>query len=300
MKRKAVYRGLRLDMKEINSVADLAERLAMPVSDAALPSEDHCKSVPRRVLQGLKTAMRFLVTWSPVILVSLNLVIGLREYRYPVLHPKAIVLTGISLIPTLLAVVMRKPKKRTKTILLILCALCIPVSFVTSLCIASGSKTTDFHDYRNFDSQCVVNRNELFQAVFPKWPNYFVNEQQADGSYDTAYPDAHYLYQYIPGMDYTYDVYAQWPLEETAFLQEVERETEVFRAFAEDGHSLTVQKGNYTCFVIYTGAKPFEKAETNYTCCIFAYDVQHLKVRYIFCESLENGVDQPYYLLLDW
>ena len=33
---------------------------------------------------------------------------------------------------------------------------------------------------------------------------------------------------------------------------------------------------------------------------IFAYDEENLRVRYILCDSLENGCDQPYYLSLQW
>ena len=45
---------------------------------------------------------------------------------------------------------------------------------------------------------------------------------------------------------------------------------------------------------------PFTKATDNYDYIIFAYNDENNTVRYIYCDSLENGADQPYYLELDW
>ena len=40
--------------------------------------------------------------------------------------------------------------------------------------------------------------------------------------------------------------------------------------------------------------------DENYYYYIFAHNDKTKNVRYICCTSLENGVDQPYYLQLDW
>ena len=64
-----------------------------------------------------------------------------------------------------------------------------------------------------------------------------------------------------------------------------------------------MQKGPYICLIIYYvpfGGKPFERAVHDYTYYIFAYDEQNLRVRYIYCDSEDDGYDQPYYLSLDW
>lgn len=63
---------------------------------------------------------------------------------------------------------------------------------------------------------------------------------------------------------------------------------------------MTVQKGNYTCLILYRGAPPFEEAASDYTCCIFAYDAQNLTARYIYSDSSGDGAYQPYYLTLKW
>jgi len=96
----------------------------------------------------------------------------------------------------------------------------------------------------------------------------------------------------------TYDIYAEWPLKKEAFDAEVSRVRALYENSAEKYD--IVQRGNYTCFFAYDGDAPFEEATDNYTYYIFAFDEQNLIVRYILCISLENGVDQPYYLSLDW
>ena len=83
------------------------------------------------------------------------------------------------------------------------------------------SETIDFRNYRSLDADCQANRDSFYQELFPTWPNYFVNEKQADGSWQTTYLDAKYYYCYKPALDYTYDIYAEWPLEKEAFEKEV-------------------------------------------------------------------------------
>lgn len=61
-----------------------------------------------------------------------------------------------------------------------------------------------------------------------------------------------------------------------------------------------LKKGDYNCLILYSGNEPFNKATNNYDYIIFAHNVEKKTVRYIYCESLENGADQPYYLTLDW
>ena len=173
--------------------------------------------------------------------------------------------------------------------------------FVTMMCT---SETTDFCNYLNLDPECLADRSPFFHEFFPSSPNYFDSVEGDDGEYKKVYLDAHYYYRYLTVMDYTYDIYAEWPLQENEFYDEVARVTALFEANAPDVDSrekyVTLKKGNYTCLVLYDGDPVFEAATNNYHYYIFAYDSKNLKVRYINCGSLENGVDQPYYLSLDW
>lgn len=152
------------------------------------------------------------------------------------------------------------------------------------------------------DAQCIGNKSVFFHELFPAWPHYFIVDNGKK-----VYLDAHYYYYFYQGLDYTYDIYAEWPLEKEDFDKEVARVKALFDENApkkenrSDYHNYVITtKGSYECLIIYYGDKPFEKATDNYTYYIFAYDEENLKVRYIYCDSLENGVDQPYYLSLDW
>lgn len=304
---------LRLDTTVTYTVAELAANLSAPVLDAPMPVEDKIRSVWGSVFAAVKAIVIFTITWSPIILSVFSLIASIHIYHFPVFVPLAFFLTILSLLPSLLTIVLPKIeatvrwRPRAKKILLILCVVSIPISTLCSFGVGFGSRTTDFRDYRDFDPDCIANRSDLFQDLFPKWPHYFVNEEQPDGSWDAVYLDAHYYYQYSLGWDYTYDIYAEWPLEQEAFYEEIDRVKAVFdiHAPSEEDRSayrnyLTIQKGSYTCLIIYTGTPPFEEATSSYTYCIFAYDEQNLKVRYIYCDSLDDGADQPYYLNLDW
>ena len=302
-----------LDANVTYTVAELAAYLSAPVLDASLPVEDGKWDISKIVIATAKTILIFAITWSPIILSILVLISRICQYHYPVFFPPAIALTVISLLPTLLTVVLPKIKSTLKLkpiirkTLLILCVISIPIGSFVSFGIVSHSETSDFCNYRDLDPECIANRSDLFQDLFPKWPHYFVNEKQPDGSWNAVYLDAHYYYQYSLGWDYTYDIYAEWPLEQEEFYEEVDRAKAIFdiHAPSEEDRSeyrnyLTIQKGSYTCLIIYTGTPPFEEATSSYTYCIFAYDEQNLKVRYIYCDSLDDGEDQPYYLTLDW
>ena len=170
--------------------------------------------------------------------------------------------------------------------------------------IVSRSKTTDFRNYRDFDADCLANRDVVFQELFPNWPHYSENVKQSDGSYKTVYLDSHYYYHYYQGFDYTYDIYAEWPLSEDEYTKEVKRAAAVFSKIIENKtynyKFAELMKGDYHCLILYSGDEPFKKATNNYDYIIFAYNDKTNIVRYIYCCSLENGADQPYYLELEW
>ncbi len=163
------------------------------------------------------------------------------------------------------------------------------------------SETRDFKYYLDLDAQCIADRSVIFHRLFPAWPHYFINVEQPDGHFKAVYlEDAQYYYRYISGFDYTYDIFAQWSLEEEAYAEEVKR---VHHLFAEhrDGYDYKeMTYGDYRCLILYTWMEPFQPVTDNYDHYIFAYNDESNIVRYIYCSSLENGVDQPYYLSLPW
>ena len=143
----------------------------------------------------------------------------------------------------------------------------------------------------------------FYQELFPSWPRYFTTEKDENGEWVTTYLDSKYYYRYLVGFDYTYDIYAEWPLEKDDFDKEVLRVQNLYSEYSTDGCIYeTIKKGDYVCLFRYYSkySTPFEAVNDNYSYWIFAYNEENLRVRYIYCDSLENGVDQPYYLSLEW
>jgi len=293
-----------LDRNRSYTITELAAQLSTPVANEPLPAEDSALNIGKTISKFLKALLLGIIIWLPVCLSLLVVIAKIHNLAYPVFNFKVFLIVLVSLSPTVLMVILPRNTVRfpwltaARRVLLILCILSVPVSTILSAGVFSHSETSDIRNYRHFDTNCLANRSPFFQDLFPLWPHYFTNEQQPDGSWEAVYLDAHYLYRNLPAMDYTYDIYAEWPLKKEAFDAEVSRVRALYENSAEKYD--IVQRGNYTCFFAYDGDAPFEEATDNYTYYIFAFDEQNLIVRYILCISLENGVDQPYYLSLDW
>lgn len=298
----------RVDANRAYTVAELAETLTRLSAPIPAKQEDVRVCLPKAILCALKTLLIFIAVWLPPALALFAVGICLYDYHYPVWDPWMLLLTLCTFLPSAGVLALnksRRPWKRAvRRALLTLCVLCIPCSFILSLGIVSRSETADFADYRDFDVGCLANRNLVFQELFPSWPHTFENVKRPDGGYDTVRLDADYFYQYHQGFDYTFDIYAEWPLDGDAFGKEVRRATEVLERAREKhqyGYKYAeLTRGAYQCRILYSGDEPFARATGNYEYLIFAWQEETGRVRYIFCASLQNGGDQPYYPELDW
>ncbi len=290
------------------TVAELAEELSKASLNLPAHKETIKPDIAKTVLSILKTIVIFAIVWLPIVLSLFVVTISINDYHYPVFEPIMIALTIVFFLPSIAVLIVSKTKLKWKKIalriLLVFCVLSIPISFFMSFGIVSRSETTDFRNYRDFDADCLANRNVVFQELFPNWPHYFENVKQSDGSYKTVYLDSHYYYHYYQGFDYTYDIYAEWPLSEDEYTKEVKRATAVFAKNIENKtYNYKFEeliKGDYNCLILYSGDEPFTSATDSYDYIIFAYNDKANTVRYIYCDSLENGADQPYYLELEW
>lgn len=302
--RKRLKALARVEAQKAYSVEELSEILLQGEAELELPVE-----LPKRNAKRIiKSSVIFFVVWLPFVLVIGGIINDITTYAYPKISIVNVILTLLTLIPSISILVITKLKpniKRTvKRIILCLCVVAIPFSLVMPYGIVTRSETTDFRYYRDFDPDCLATRNKVFNEVFPMWPHYFENVKNEDGEWEAIYLDAKYYYRFFYGMDYTYDIYAEWPLEADKFGEEVQRVKGVFeKAIADKTYGykfVEIEKGEYTCLILYSGDEPFQKATNNYQYLIFAYSETANVVRYIYCDSLENGADQPYYLQLDW
>lgn len=298
-----------LDAEKIYTISELSDALAAPVRQATLPEGDTKTSTKQLLVSLSHSLFAGILSSLPVIFLLIHIPDSMRTYRYPSVDLWSLIATILTLLPTVCMIILSKckakrpVKRRRQFFILAACGLYLPLSFALSCSVLGHSETTDIRNYRVLDSECLANRCDFYQELFPDFPNYFVNEAQKDGSFQTRYLNAHYYYSFVQGFDYTYNIYAQWPLEPDAFHQEVTRVKALYAKAAETDafyKFLTLEQGSYTCLIRYSGSQPFQRVSTSYTYFIFAYDRESLTVRYILCDSLENGADQPYYLDLDW
>lgn len=297
------------------TVAELALALCAPVQTALVPIEDSAVDYRRILREHVFSFLRLALAWAPLAAGVKGYLYMVTEYEYPVFDPRALLLMLVFLIPSLLILNWQSLserfgwKKKIRPLIWVLCLLSVLPCWVFSLgYIGSGSETTDIRNYRKFDGRCIVNRDAFFDEFFPTWPHYFDHVYNEEGELEEIWLDAKYYYRFIEFMDYTYDIYAEWPyLTQEEFDKEVARVTALFESTEEAKMEPTqyhgyvkLQKGRWTCLMIYYEQEPFVEVDNSYTYEIFAYDPDALRVRYVYCDSLENGADQPYYLELDW
>lgn len=301
----------RSEAEMIDSVPSLVYVLSKPVENMPAPADEDSR--PSRFYRCFRTAALFLAVWLPPALCLIGPVVGLHNYCYPVFRIRRLLLTILSLWPSLLLVLLPRLHLKgdraytVKLLVVFFCLFSAVLSPSLSLGILSGSETTDIRNYRRLDPDCLANRDPVYQDLFPQWPHYFENVRVGDRIEAVAL-DAHYLYRNLPVWNYACDIYAEWPLDEEEFYAEIERAEAVFAAaeadYAERGLSsyrvVTVEKGSYTCLIMYDYYEPFEPVTGSYTYYIFAYNEAELRVRYLYCNSQEHGEIQPCYLELDW
>lgn len=297
-----------MDTGKPYTIAELAEALSAPaVEPKEMPEDSEKWPLLRSVVRFLTGAVSLIIALLPVVFVLGWTVCNANVSRYATFDEFNLLCILLALVPTAVVCLMfllrRKSAGKTnrrwgRAVILCLCLLYLPFSLIFSVNTLGLSKTADIRNYRWLDSDCLADRDPFYQELFPIWPHYFENGENGE----TVLLDAKYLYWERGGMDYTYDIYAEWPLRQEAFDKEVARVTELFESRADSGSwkVVTVEKGDYVCLFCYDGSPPFTSVNNSYTYYIFAYDPEHLRVRYILCDSLENGVDQPYYLDLDW
>lgn len=294
----------RVEENKAYSIAELSAVLSQVDTKLEIPIEHPNLNV----IKIVKSIAIFVIVWLPFVLVFGGFVHDMTFYAYPKINTKNILLTLLTLVPSISILIVNQIKPNTKRvmrrIILCLCIAAMPFSFVMPYGIATYSETTDFRHYRDFDPGCLATRNVVFCDVFPAWPRYFDNVENENGEFEAVYLNSKYYYRFIQGFDYTYDIYAEWPLEEGDFFEEVQRVKGIYeKAVLEKTYGykfVEMEKGAFSCLILYDGHEPFQNEPNSYQYLIFAYDEDTNRVRYIYCDSLENGVDQPYYLELDW
>ncbi len=292
-----------VDAANAESISALADALFV----AQLPAPDKNAAIPtsKRVFRILLHILLVAHTFAPVLIGLIVLNWSFHETRFPVISPIAIVLVLVFLTPSMLMAILPRVKKnlewkRTACIVLsFLILLSVPLVAICSIGVVSYSATHDYHHYLVLDEGLPVGLEKKFYAFFPrKFDTHF--DDVIGGGERVALGE--YYYRNLPALDYTYDVYAEYPVSREELDSEILRISALFEDWSSK-YSVYVNThhGAYQCLIwYYARTEPFLPVDDSYTYFIFAYNEETLRVRYILCDSLENGYDQPYYLELDW
>lgn len=304
----ALMHLIKLNDSQSHSIEEIAETLNDIVCDYPIPAQDERINILKLLKHVLLNPIYAIIAFLPLLGCLLCLLLPPRT-AYPTFNFKNFICIVITFIPLIIITCLhflKREEKRfkfIKEIALVLAILCLPISCICSLNVHGPSITENIKNYRKLDADCLANNSMFYQELFPSWPRYFTTEKDENGEWVTKYLDSKYYYRYLVGFDYTYDIYAEWPLEKDDFDKEVLRVQNLYSEYSTDGYIYeTIKKGDYVCLFRYYSkySTPFEAVNDNYSYWIFAYNEENLRVRYIYCDSLENGAEQPYYLNLDW
>ena len=277
----------RLEAEKAYTVAELAERLAEPVREVAVPAED--RRIDWRALTGniLWYAAVLLAGGLPVAWLAYSILSGLRNWHYPVIVPEIFVRNVLLiLLPTLVLGLMWMLKKRRPGrrgwrayLALGLCVLYLPVSLFVAVFLISESETDDPRHYRQLDADCELNNDSLFQALFPARRSYQVDR---------------YHYFCTTAIFSGHEVYAEWTLPADALAAETARVTALFEG---QGTCSRFMQGDFMCYVCSRSGRVDSLTEvTGHELMAFACNEQTGQVRYIAC----YGGYGRYYTQQDW
>ncbi len=248
-----------------------------------------------KIFSTVKAIIGISIVWFPILMSLYCFINNLTMFRYPVIEWWLMLIGLVFLLPSIVAIAISKLRFRFKkavfVIMFILCILSNAYCVLTFGFCITESYTENPKNYRKIDYEFPIDENRAYEELFP-------------ASIPDTVEDKVYRYQYRHVFSPIYDLYAQWSLPEEQYSTEVKRVSALFEAALKNNGGRykldIVEKGDYSCLILYDGDKPFKETENIYTYLIFAYNDKSNTVRYFYCASYDSGVDQPYYLKLDW
>ena len=283
---------MQLDTNIAYSVADLAQEISRIMTCTVSCNESIQIPWNMRIRSFVKKLSILLAVWVPILSIIFFIDYSNSCYRYDV-YSWPLLVALVCLIPSALLILGAGSRfwkrKAIKIVLLCLCIILCPVGSICALFSVSHSETTGLYDYRSIESRCTANWDLLFLELFP-----IVHD----------IPDQYYYY-FQDFLDESFQIYAQWEMDEEEFTSEIIRATAVFEKNLPDETEKTAgalfwqeQKGNYMCMILYKPGICLPIADTDGKYYVFAYNTTDNTVRYIHC----NNFDQWYEKLdfLDW
>lgn len=280
-------------------LASLAEALKAQTDNISAPDNSLSQKLSKKADWLKENIFRLTVAASTVVLFILHIIQLHFNYRYlhidsdkiiPLIFFYLLFFTPLAI--SIFRMVIHKNDyhfkytlleifaKSSITILLILVYYLPLIIFQFFLPYYSYTENTKY--YLEFDPQCTIYYD---RELFDLFPLYMPTERTNDK----------YCYRYIHGLEYSYDVYAEWQLSGKEFKRALE--------YAQNDccEYEVITRGSYTCYCFED--IPNEKFDENclrFDILMFAYNPSTKTVRYICSNSSDYPYATPIIYELEW
>ena len=289
----------RLELSRIHNISELADAVTAleSVSKSTPPGDETHWS--DRILLGCKTVLVAVLTWLPILYTIVGYLVSYRRKLYPNFGNERIIeflIPSICMFFTPLLRRFPKIKRWIRAVLLILCALSLPLLRFWAISGIDISQTDSRWDYREFDKSCPANHDIAFQNLFPV----------EDGWY---FSDMHYYYRFEETVfgDHC-EIYAEMSLKDEKFADETARVSKLLteeNACWDDCGLVVWQQEDFTCYLRYQGTAPIStepemRPYSDGRYYLFAYDPASNTVRYLYFYTDIGKSSTGYYNTLKW
>ena len=141
-----------LDGEKEYTVDELAKTLSF-LEKVGASNENVKVNIDKKIIRVLKAASIFVIVWLPIIISVVMLAFSISRVKNPVFNLPAAILTAVAVLPSLFIFVFSKIKASRKNLIrnifIIVCTLCIPLSFFFSKEIITDCE----HEWSSFTTE---------------------------------------------------------------------------------------------------------------------------------------------------
>ena len=141
-----------LDGEKEYTVDELAKTLSF-LEKVGASNENVKVNIDKKIIRVLKAASIFVIVWLPIIISVVMLAFSISRVKNPVFNLPAAILTAVAVFPSLFIFVFSKIKSARKNLIrnifIIVCTLCIPLSFFFSKEIITDCE----HEWSSFTTE---------------------------------------------------------------------------------------------------------------------------------------------------
>ena len=289
----------RLELSRIHNISELADAVtAIESVPKNAPPDDEALWTDR-ILSGCKTGLIAVLTGFPILYTIVGYCVSYGRMLYPNFENERVLvflLPSMCMFFTPLLRRFPKIKRWIRAVLLILCALTIPLLHFWAIMGTDVSQTDRILDYRRLDTYCPANKDIAFQDLFPM-----------DNLWHFSGTHYHYRFEETVFGDHC-EIYAELCLKDEEFAEETSRVIGLFtaeNAWWDDCGLVAYQQEAFTCYLRYQGtapvsAEPGMRTDWDGRYYLFAYDPATNTVRYLYFYTDIGESSSGYYNTLKW